>query len=86
MTVADLLGVTRENAQITLLTIWNYTVLAQDRKGLEQFKDVEIDLLTAGTTKGNFGREAIICAYVTEECLKKAGYEYEKTEIYEDED
>ena len=67
MTVADLLEVTSDFTPITLLTFWNYTVLAQERKEMKKFKDVEIELLTAGTVTGRNERKGVICAYVREE-------------------
>lgn len=41
MTVADLLEVTSDFTPITLLTFWNYAVLAQERKEMKRFKDLE---------------------------------------------
>lgn len=67
MTVSDLLEVTSDFTPITLLTFWNYTVLAQERKEMKKFKDVEIELLTAGTVTGRNERKGVICAYVREE-------------------
>lgn len=67
MTVADLLEVTSEYTPITLLTFWNYTVLAQERKELKKFKDAEVELLTAGTVTGRNERKGVICVYVNEE-------------------
>ena len=68
MTVSDLLEVTSDFTPITLLTFWNYEVLAQERKEMKKFKDVEIELLTAGTVTGRNERKGVICAYVREEC------------------
>ena len=67
MTVSDLLEVTSDFTPITLLTFWNYEVLAQERKEMKKFKDVEIELLTAGTVTGRNERKGVICAYVREE-------------------
>lgn len=67
MTVSDLLEVTSDYTPITLLTFWNYEVLAQERKEMKKFKDVEIELLTAGTVTGRNERKGVICAYVREE-------------------
>lgn len=67
MTVADLLEVTSDFTPITLLTFWNHEVLAQERKEMKKFKDVEIELLTAGTVIGKGERKGVICAYVREE-------------------
>lgn len=67
MKVSDLLDVTSDFTQVTLLTFWNYETLADSRKGLSKYKDAEIELLTAGTTTGRTGQQPIICAYVSEE-------------------
>lgn len=67
MKVSDLLDVTSDFTQVTLLTFWNYETLADSRKGLNKYKDAEIELLTAGTITGKHERKGVICAYVSEE-------------------
>lgn len=68
MKVMDLEKAICDTTPVTLLTYNGYTVLAKDQKGLKKFADEEIIHLTAGTRNGKFGREGVICAFVSDAC------------------